>query len=134
MQANGTFKVKLQPLEPYAAGQAGVSLGRMSLDKTFSGDLQGTSRGEMLSAVLSDAHRDAAGYVALEQVSGTLAGREGTFVLQHYGVSGRGGDRLVLEVLPGSGTGALAGLSGEMTIRRGDGGHFYRLEYTLPEE
>ena len=133
MQANGTFEVKLQPLEPYAAGQAGVRLGRLSLDKTFSGDLQGTSRGEMLSAALSDAHGDAAGYVALEQVSGTLGGREGTFVLQHYGISGRGGDRLTLEILPGSGTGALAGLGGEMTIRREDGGHFYRLEYTLPE-
>lgn len=134
MQANGTFEVKLQPLEPYAAGQAGVNFGRMSLDKTFSGDLQGTSRGEMLSAVINSALGDAAGYVALEQVSGTLEGRAGTFVLQHYGVSGRGGDRLVLEVLPGSGTGALAGLTGEMTIRREGGGHFYGLEYTLPEE
>lgn len=130
MQASGTFKVKLQPLEPFAAGQAGVSLGRRSIDKTFSGDLQGTSRGEMLSAVLGDA----AGYVALEQVSGTLEGREGTFVLQHYGVSGRGGDRLTLEVLPGSGTGALAGLTGKMTIRREDGEHFYSLEYTLPRK
>ncbi len=133
MQANGTFEVKLQPLEPHAAGQAGVSLGRMAIDKTFSGELQGTSRGEMLSAVLNNAHRDAAGYVALEQVSGTLGGREGTFVLQHYGMSGRGGDRLILEVLPGSGTGELAGLAGEMTIRQEDGGHFYRLEYTLLE-
>ena len=134
MQANGTFEVKLQPLEPYAAGQAGVNLGRTSLDKTFSGDLQGTSRGEMLSAVAGDARGDAAGYVAIEQVSGTLGGREGTFVLQHYGVSGRGGDRLTLKVLPSSGTGALAGLVGEMTIRREDGEHFYRLEYTLPEQ
>lgn len=133
MQASGTFEVKLQPLEPYAAGQAGVSLGRLSIDKTFSGDLVGTSRGEMLSAVSKDVLGDAAGYVALEQVSGTLGGREGTFVLQHYGISARVGDRLILEVLPGSGTGALAGLAGEMTIRREDGGHFYRLEYTLPK-
>lgn len=127
MNANGTFEVKLQPLEPYTGGRDGLSLGRMAIDKTFSGDLEATSRGEMLSAMLEDA----AGYVAIEQVSGVLGDKEGTFVLQHYGVSGRGGDRLVLEVLPGSGTGALTGLSGQMTIRREDGKHFYSLEYTV---
>lgn len=67
----------------------------------------------------------------LEQVLGTLAGREGTFVLQHLGVSYGGNDRLMLEVLPGSGTGALAGLTGKMTIWRGGGKHSYTLDYTL---
>lgn len=129
MQANGTFEVNLQPLEPHAQGLAGVNLGRMSIDKVFSGDVQATSRGEMLSAV----NGEAAGYVALEQVSGALGGREGTFVLQHYGVSGGESDKLLLEVLPGSGTGELAGLTGEMTIRLEDGKHLYSLEYTLED-
>ena len=129
MQANGTFEVNLQPLEPHPQGLAGVNLGRMSIDKVFSGDVQATSRGEMLSAV----NGEAAGYVALEQVSGTLGDREGTFVLQHYGVSGGEGDKLMLEVLPGSGTGELAGLTGEMTIRLEDGKHLYSLEYTLED-
>ena len=127
MTANGTFEVNLQPLTPYAEGQAGVALGRMSLDKTFSGDLRATSRGEMLSAMCGVA----AGYVALEQVTGTLGGSEGTFVLQHFGVSAPGGDRLTLEVLPGSGTGALTGLTGKMTIELEDGQHVYALEYTV---
>jgi hypothetical protein len=127
MNASGTFEVNLQPLEPHAQGLAAVALGRMSIDKIFSGDLQATSRGEMLSAV----NGEAAGYVALEQVSGELAGKEGTFVLQHYGVSNRGGNTLTLTVLPGSGTGGFAGLTGEMTIRVEDGVHHYGLEYTL---
>ncbi len=127
MQANGTFEVDLQPLEPHAQGQDGVNLGRMSIDKVFSGDLKATSRGEMLTVM----HGEEAGYVATEQVSGELGGNEGTFALMHYGVSGRGGDNLMLEVLPGSGTGAFAGLAGKMTIRLEDGKHFYSLEYTL---
>lgn len=127
MQANGTFVVDLQPLEPHARGVSGVNLGRMSIDKVFAGDLQATSRGEMLTAM----HGEGAGYVALEQVSGSLGDKEGTLVLQHYGVSGGGGDSLLLEVLPGSGTGDFAGLTGKMTIRLKDGKHVYSLEYSL---
>lgn len=127
MQANGTFDVDLQPLEPHAKGGDGFNLGRMSIDKVFAGDLSGTSQGEMLTAMRGDV----AGYVALEQVSGSLGEREGTFVLQHYGVSGADGDSLLLEVLPGSGTGALVGLAGKMTIRLEGGKHVYSLEYSL---
>lgn len=129
MKVTGTFEVSMTPLETYAAGQAGIQLGRMSIDKTFKGELDAVSQGEMLSAMTSVA--GSAGYVAIEQVSGTLAGKQGTFVLQHFGTMAQGQDRLILEVVPDSATGELVGLSGEMQIRIEDGQHFYDFEYQL---
>jgi hypothetical protein len=130
MQATGTFEVKLQPLESYAKGGQGVGLGRMSIDKTFYGDLEATSQGEMLTAMSNV--EGSAGYVAIEQVDGTLNGRQGTFVLQHFGFSRRGDNSLILEVVPDSGTGELADLTGELRIEIEDGKHHYSFDYTLP--
>ena len=73
-----------------------------------------------------------AGYVALERVTGTLQGRQGTFVLQHSGTMNRGESRLNVTVVPDSGTDELAGLPG-MTIEVSGGEHGYVLEYTLGE-
>lgn len=129
MQATGEFEVNLQPLDSFAQGGEGIQLGRMSIDKRFRGDLVATSRGEMLTALTHV--QGSAGYVAIEQVSGTLQGKAGTFVLQHFGVMHGGENRLVLEVVPDSGTGALAGLAGQMTIRIAGGQHTYVLDYTL---
>lgn len=129
MQATGEFEVDLKPLEPSAKGSAGVTLGRMSIDKTFRGDLEATSRGEMLSAMTPV--KGSAGYVAIEQVTGTLHGKRGTFVLQHFGVMSHGENRLVLEVVPDSGTGELANLSGKMTIEIEGGKHSYTFDYSL---
>ena len=50
MQANGPFEVKLAPQQP-APGIEQASLGRMTIDKQFHGDLEATSLGEMLSAM-----------------------------------------------------------------------------------
>ena len=69
MKATGTFEIKLLPLEPYAVGSDGVNLGRLSIDKTFQGDLTAQSQGEMLSALTPT--EGSAGYVAIEQVSGS---------------------------------------------------------------
>ena len=129
MKVSGKFEVKLRPLEPYARGVDGISLGRMSIDKTFDGELQANSQGEMLSAMTPE--KGSAGYVAIEQVSGTLAGKQGGFVLQHFGTMNRGKDHLVLEVVPGSGSGQLSGLSGKMAINIEDGQHFYEFDYEL---
>ena len=85
----------------------------------------------MLSAVTDV--KDSAGYVAMERVTGTLHGRSGTFVLQHSGTMTRGAPQLSVTVVPDSGTGQLAGLAGEMTIKIADGKHFYKFDYTLPE-
>ncbi len=105
-------------------------LARMSIDKQFVGDLAATSKGEMLSAGTSV--KGSAGYVAIERVVGTLGGRRGSFVLQHNGVMTRGAPQLTITVVPDSGTGALAGLSGTMAIIIADGKHSYELDYSLP--
>jgi len=127
--AQGTFEVKANPQPPYDTAD-GVSLGRMSIDKQFSGDLEGTSKVEMLAAMTSV--QGSAGYVAIERVTGTLAGRAGSFVLQHAGTMTRGEKSLTVNVVPDSGTGALVGLAGQMTIDIVDGKHFYGFDYTLP--
>ena len=129
MQAIGKFEVNLQPLDSFIEGSEGISLGRLSINKTFHGDLKARSQGEMLS-VMTEVE-GSAGYVAVEQVNGTLQDKSGTFVLQHFGIMNRGENRLVLEVVPDSGTGQLAGLSGEMTIQIQDGQHLYEFNYSL---
>lgn len=125
-RANGTFEVKLTP-QP-ADGEA-PPVGRMSIDKQFHGDLEATSKGQMLTAVTGV--KSSAGYVAIEQVTGSLHGRSGAFVLQHSGTMTRGAPQQLVSVVPDSGTGELAGLAGTMTISIADGKHSYDFEYTL---
>lgn len=131
MRASGEFEVKMNPLEVHHPAADGMQSGRYSLDKTFRGDLAGTSRGEMLSTMTPV--KGSAAYVAMEQFRGTLAGRKGSFVLHHYGVMTGGQNRLILEVVPDSGTDELAGLTGTMTIDIRDGKHFYELTYELSD-
>lgn len=127
--AKGTFTATMNPQgDPDALD--GVTLGRMSLEKRFEGDLTATSRGQMLTAITPV--QGAAGYVAIERVTGTLQGRSGSFVFQHSGTMDQGTQRLSIAVVPGSGTGALAGISGEFRLNIVDGKHFYEFEYSLP--
>lgn len=131
MNITGTFEVMLSPLDAAAEGKGGVNLRNMAIRKTFSGDLEASSQGQMLSA--TTAEPGAAGYVAIEQVSGSLCGHEGSFALQHYGRMQGGSQHLTLEVVPGSGAAALAGLTGSMAIRIDEEGqHFYDFEFELP--
>jgi len=127
--AQGTFDVKITP---QAADDASpdAAIGRMSIDKQFHGDLEGTSKGQML-AVMTDV-KGSAGYVAMERVTGTLQGRNGAFALQHSGLMTRGEPQLSVTVVPDSGTGQLVGLTGRMTINIAEGKHSYVFEYTLP--
>ena len=130
--AKGPFDVKLNP-QPLALEDdgEGAARGRMSLDKRFHGDLDATSKGEMLTAMSGT--QGSAGYVAIEKVTGTLGGRAGTFALQHSATMTRGAPDLRIIVVPDSGTGALAGLTGTMKIVIAEGGkHFYEFEYALP--
>lgn len=126
--ASGAFDVKLTP--EAADEKSGGVIGRMSLQKRFHGDLEATSTGQMLS---SGSAQGSGAYVAIELVTGTLRGRKGTFVLQHSGTMTKSVPKLTVVVVPDSGTGELAGLSGSMTIKIEGGKHFYELEYTLPE-
>jgi Protein of unknown function (DUF3224) len=127
-RASGTFEVKLTPQQDNAAGEA-TMLGRLTIDKQFHGDLEGTSKGQMLSA--GTAEKGSAGYVAIEQVTGTLRGSSGTFVLQHNGSMNRGVPQLTITVVPDSGTGQLKGLTGMMSITIVEGKHFYDFDFTL---
>ena len=126
--ASGTFEVKMT--SPTSDANAAASaIGRFSLDKKFNGDLEGTSKGEMLA--VSSTAPGSAGYVAMEQVTGTLKGRTGTFALQHSGTMNRGTAQLSVTVVPDSGTGELVGLSGKMDIKITDGKHFHEFDYVL---
>lgn len=129
MHATGPFEVKLTPLSPDDKADS-TTLGRMSNDKQFHGDLEATSKGEMLTATTSV--EGSMAYVAIERVSGKLQGRSGSFVLQHAGTMTRGTPHLIVTVVPDSGTGQLVGLTGKMDVKITGGQHYYELEYTLP--
>ena len=128
--ATGTFDVKLNTLPAYDNTE-GSMLGRMSIDKTFHGDLEGTSMGEMLTAMT--AVKGSAGYVAVERVRGTLQGKKGTFEFVHRGIMTNGVPDLSVTVVPDSGTDQLEGIAGSMAIDVTDGKHSYRFDYTLPD-
>jgi len=129
--AKGSFDVKVQPLTEGARKDVWTP-GRMSIDKQFHGDLEATSQGEMLAAGTET--QGSAGYTAIEKVSGRLQGRKGTFLLQHFAVMTRGvpGEWIVM-VIPDSGTDALKGLTGKLTIIVTGKQHDYILEYSLPD-
>ena len=128
--AGGTYEVTLTP-QGQDSRLADATVDRMSIDKQFHGDLEATSKGEMLAVGTSV--QGSAGYVAMEQVSGTLHGRRGTFALQHSGTITRGEAQLSVTVVPDSGTDQLQGLSGRMSIQIAKGKHSYDFEYTLAE-
>lgn len=128
-RAEGSFSVNLTPQSSDARPQAAF-LGRLLIDKVFTGGLEGKSVGQMLSA-RSDME-GSAGYVAIEKVEGTLDGRAGSFVLQHSGHANRGETRLRVNVVADSGSGELTGLRGEMQINVApDGTHFYVFDYAF---
>ena len=128
-RASGTFDVKMTPQPPDPA-TADSGIGRFLSEKQFHGDLEASSKGQMLG--YGDPAKGSAGYVAIERVTGTLAGRSGSFALQHNGTMDHGAFQLSVSVVPGSGTGQLTGLAGSMNIIIEGGKHSYTFDYTLP--
>jgi hypothetical protein len=124
--AAGTFEVKLTPQDDKSEDK---TMGRMTSDKQWQGDLVGTSTGQMLSG--GDVSTGSAGYVAIEKFSGTVKGRKGTFILQHSGRMTKGKGQLTITVVPDSGTDELAGISGKLTIKIENGKHSYDFEYSF---
>ena len=124
--AHGVFTVNVQPLTPAPA----EGLSRFSIDKQIHGDLEATTKGEMFSG--GDPKQGEAGYVAIEVVTGTLAGKQGSFALQHTATMDRTGSKMSVIIIPGSGTAGLKGIAGTFLIQIEDGRHSYDLEYTLP--
>jgi len=126
--ATGPFEVKITHQDDNSDDPL---LNRMTLDKTYHGDLEATAKGQMLTA--GTAVKGSGAYVAIEKVTGTLKGRSGTFILQHMGTMTQNKPELTITVVPDSGTGDLKGLTGKMTIIIApDGKHSYDFEYTLP--
>lgn len=128
--AKGTFDVKLQP-PPRGEGAGRLAVGRMLIDKQFSGDFTGVGQGEMLSA--GNPAAGSAAYVAIDHITGTIGARHGSFALQHVGVLDQGDSSLTIIIVPGSGTGDFKGIKGELKLDIVNGAHHYTLEYTLPE-
>jgi hypothetical protein len=127
--AKGTFDVKMTPASEDKTESS--TLGRMTNEKQFHGDLEGSSKGEMLTA--GTAVKGSAAYVLIERVTANLQGRRGTFVLHHSATLTRGAPQQVITVVPDSGSGELTGIAGSLTIDIRDGKHFYDLAYTLPD-
>ncbi|MBS0578441.1 MAG: DUF3224 domain-containing protein [Proteobacteria bacterium] len=129
-RATGSFDVKVVPQKPDTQIARAANLSRLTIDKRFHGDLEGTSKGEMLA--LQTDTKGSAGYVALERITGKLKGQQGSFVLQHSATMTRGSPDSKITVVPDSATGELAGLSGRMVITVAeDGAHHYEFEFKL---
>jgi len=129
-RAVGPFDVKVVPQKPDTQIARAANLGRLTIDKRFHGDLEGISKGEMLATQTEVP--GSAGYVAMERVTGSLKGRQGSFVLQHSATMSRGTPTSAITVVPDSGTGELKGITGTMTITvASDGGHSYEFDYQI---
>lgn len=126
--ATGTFEVSVTPADPEVV-EAGLGLSRYTLAKTFSGGMTGSGVGQMLAGGVS---AEEGTYIALERFVGTLDGKEGAFLLAHRGDMNAQGYTLSITVVPGSGTGELAGISGDFTLTIAGGEHRYDLSYRLP--
>jgi len=124
--AKGSFDVTITPQE--SAPDAPVA--RMLLYKEFHGDLEAIARGEMMAA--HEALTGAGVYVAIDRVTGTLDGRSGSFLMAHRGIRNADGQSLDIVIVPGSGTGQLAGITGTVGIEIVEKKHFYTVDYTLP--
>lgn len=124
MIAKGHFDVQLTQQKHDA-----VETGRMVINKQYEGGLVGQGRGQMLSK--RTAVEGSAGYVALEDFSGSLGGVSGSFTLQHTGTMNRGEQSLDISVVPDSGTEGFKGISGSMQIDNSDGKHSYQFEYSI---
>ncbi len=123
--AKGTFEVKMAPVSV-----ADEPVMRMSIDKQFHGDLEATSIGQMMAG--GNEANGARVYVALETVTGMLAGKSGSFILAHRGTMTTTGQELSVIIVPDSGTGELKGIAGTLDIQITDGKHFYTMDYMLP--
>ena len=126
-RATGTFDIDSWEATAYDEAD-GVTLSRTKVTKTFHGEIEGHSTAELLMA--GTQHEGSAAYVGFERVTGRVGGRSGSFVLHHTATMTRGAQSASWTVVPDSGTGELAGLSGTATItQEPGGGHTFTLDY-----
>ena len=127
MVATGEFEIQMSPQT-----EDEINVGRMLINKTYRGDLDGSGQGQMLSK--RTATEGSAGYVAIEEFNGNIQGKKGSFTLQHTGIMNRGEPSLKVIIIPDSGTEELEGISGTMQINVAEGKHLYEFEYTINQE
>ena len=126
--ARGTFEVTIEAEPPFLE-QDGIKLNRNVVRKQFSGDLVGRSEAQMVAAYT--ATPGSAGYVAIEHFTGSVGGKSGSFLMQHHGLMEKGEAALTVTIVPDSGTGELAGISGTLEIENAAGKHSFVLQYEL---
>lgn len=132
MHATGTFDVKVTPADPSDIAKA-ADTGRMTIDKTWTGGLSGTSKGEMLTGITKE--NGSTAYVAMERFNGSVDGHTGTFLFSHSAeMLNNAPTKFDVTVVPGSGTGALRGLTGKLDITIDGKAHSYNFAYTLPTQ
>lgn len=113
-RASATIEVHKYEPAAYDERADGPVLNRIHVEERFSGDIEGDGVVEFLQAARPDG---SASFVGIERVTGSIAGRSGSFLLQDSGtvegnvVSGE------WFVVPGSGTGDLTGLRGKGAFR-----------------
>ncbi len=123
MSAKGVFEVDLEP-----QADACAPAGRMILNKSYQGDMTGSSIGQMISKRTDNG---TAAYYAIEEFSGSVEGVSGAFTLVHQGRMNKDTQSLEVTILPGSGSGDLATIAGSMAISQDANGHRYELRYEL---
>jgi hypothetical protein len=127
--ANARFAITSWDEKPYSEGPDLPKLTRATVKKTFTGDIEGDGQVDYLMMYRSDG---SATFIGLERITGRVAGKTGTFVLQRTGVFEDGQAKESYSVLPGSATGELHGLRGEGTSSVGHGmEHPFTLSYEL---
>lgn len=127
--ARARFAITSWDEKPYSEGPNQPKLTRATVTKTFTGDIDADSQVEYLMMYRADG---SAAFVGLERVSGRIAGKSGSFVLQRTGLFEDGQAKESYSVIPGSGTGELHGLRGQGTSSVGHGmEHPFTLDYEL---
>ena len=134
VHAKGSFDVKMTPAEPTEFEKAN-DIARLTSDKTWHGDFEGVSHGEMITG--STASPGSMAYVAIERMTGKLNGRQGSFTFAHRASMMKGdapsAGELSVTVIPNSGTRELTGLAGLLMIQiDAQGKHTWSFDYSLP--
>ena len=127
--ANARFAIKSWDEKPYSEGDGLPKMTRASVTKTFTGDIEGEGQVEYVMMYRADG---SAAFVGLERITGSIAGRSGSFVLQRTGLFEEGQAKESYLVVPGSATGQLRGLRGDGRSSVGHGmEHPFTLEYEM---
>lgn len=124
------FEITGWEQEPYGETGERNELARVTVTKVFTGDIEGQSVAQLLMA----GNPVGAGYLASELFTGSVGTRSGSFVVQHGGLVDAGDAHSFGSIVPGSGTGELAGVRGEAIYANNDEGHTLTLTLRFIDE